>query len=64
MAPFVSSKTHQGDDIFSVRSRSKQCSKYTTDRWSKTTFIYYIENNALRFTTSSLIDQTYFLRAF
>ena len=50
MALFLSSYIHQGDYLFSVQSRGKQCAsyeficafncpKYTTDRLVKTTFI-------------------------
>jgi hypothetical protein len=36
MALFLSSKIHQGDDLFSVQSRGKQCVMALND-WSKTT---------------------------
>ena len=50
MALFLSSEVHQGDDLFSVQSRGKQCAFMSLSAlltaqniplidWSKTTFI-------------------------
>ena len=61
MALFLSSEIHQGDDLFSVQSRSKQCAFMSLSAlltaqniplidWSKRTFInvfYTMRQNVL-----------------